>query len=254
MKVIKRSFSLSCSSCGLQQVCFPTGLMAADILRLDEIVNHKPYLEKGEVLYDAQAPFKSIFAIRSGMVKLYSSLEDGVDVIHGFYFAGDVVGLDGIESGYYQMTVEAVTETYVCEISYQQLKTLSAQLPNLSIQLYNVLSKKMNESYYQAQLLAINSAKQRLANFLFHMVERVRLRGYDESSFHLPILHREVANYLGLTPETVSRLLTNFHKQGIVSWKKRTLTLHNKTALKQAAGLKTSLEQVCPHCMKSSVS
>lgn len=224
--------------------------MNADILRLDNIVNHKPRLEKGEVLYHAQAPFKSVFAIRSGMVKLYSNLEDGTEVIHGFYFAGDVVGFDGIEPGVYQMTVEAVEETNLCEIPYNQLKELSNQVPNLNIHLYNVLSKKMNDSYYQAQLLAIKSAKQRLANFLFHTVERVRTRGYDEFAFHFPILHREVANYLGLTPETVSRLLTEFNKSGIITWKKRMVTLHDKEALKQVAGIKEPSSETCNYCPK----
>ncbi len=214
-------------------------------MRLDQIVNHKPRLEKGEQLYCAHDPFCSVYAIRSGMLKLYSNQEDGIEVIHGFYFSGDVVGFDGIESGEYQLNVEAIEPSTLCEIPYEQLQLLSVNIPNLSMHLYRVLGKKMNDSYYQAQLLAIKSAEQRLANFLYYTVDRIRSRGFDEFEFHLPILHREVANYIGLTPETVSRLLTKFHNQGIVTWKKRRVVLHDKDALRTLAGIPNVVDFKC---------
>ena len=254
MKETHRNFNPSCSSCGLQKLCFPTGLTHSDILSLDQVVVHdKPRLRKGEVLYHAHTPFKSLFAIRSGMVKIYTSLEDGTEVIHGFYFSGDVVGFDGIDSGRYQQTVEAVDETHLCELPYAELKTLAHQLPTLNLHLYEVLSRKLNDSIYQAQFLVIKSAEQRLANFLFHTIERIRLRGYDELDFYFPILHREVANYLGLTPETVSRLLSQLSKNKVVTWRKRRVTVHDKEALKQLAGIagiQEDLSTACTDCPK----
>ncbi len=253
MTVIQRNFNPSCSNCGLQGICFPMGLEHADINRLDQIVNHKPRLDKGEILYHSHDAFDAVYAIRSGMLKLYSNQEDGTEVIHGFYFPGDVVGFDGIETGVYQLNVEAIESSTLCEIPYNQLQSLSMEVPNLSMHLYHVLSKKMNDSYYQAQLLAIKSAEQRLANFLYHTAERVRARGFDEFKFHLPILHREVANYIGLTPETVSRLLTQFHKKGIVTWKKRQVTMHDKDVLRNLAGIPEVIEQSCIQCVECRV-
>lgn len=221
--------------------------MNTDIDQLDQIVNHKPKLEKGEQLYRAGEKFTSVYAIRSGLVKVVSIQGSGDEIIHGFYLPGDVVGFDGIAQAQYAMTAIAVSHTSLCEIPYSELSHLAEKVPKLNTHLYEIMSRKINDSYYQAQLLAIKSAEERLAGFLWHMMERFRVRGYIYTEFDLPILHREVANYLGLTPETVSRLLTKMHKSGVLTWKKKHISIHDIPALEILAGFNKegSCSQAC---------
>ena len=69
------------------------------------------------------------------------------------------------------------------------------------------------------------------------MAERYKNRGYAYDEFRLSILHRDVALYLGLTPETVSRILAKFNSDGIVSWKKKEVIIYNENKLKAVAGI-----------------
>lgn len=237
MSQIKSAFNASCLNCGLQKICFPTGLQKSDVDRLDDIVERKSPLKKNHLLYEAGQRFHSIYAIRAGVIKLYSYSDSGEEIVHGFYLPGDVVGFDGFLDKHYLYNAVALDSTSVCAIPYEELSDLSLKIPNLNQQIITVMSKKMQDGRLHSELLIKKNADQRVAQFIWQMAERFRSRGYAHDEFRLSILHRDVALYLGLTPETVSRILAKLNTEKIVSWKKKEVVIYNETALKNLAGM-----------------
>ena len=101
----------------------------------------------------------------------------------------------------------------------------------------SVMSKKMQDDRLHSELLIKRDADQRVAHFIWNMAERNQYRGYAHDEFRLPILHRDVALYLGLTPETVSRVLAKLSANKILSWKKKQVVIYDEEALKGVAGI-----------------
>lgn len=234
---MKSAFNASCLNCGLQKICFPTGLQKSDIDLLDEIVERKSPYKKNQHLFQTGEVFKSIYAIRAGAIKLYTYSDSGEEVVHGFCLPGDVVGFDGLLEDAYQFNAVALDTTSICNIAYENLSDLASKVPNLNKQMMSVMSKKMQEGRLHTELLIKRNADQRVAQFIWNMAERHQQRGYAHDEFRLPILHRDVALYLGLTPETVSRILAKLNADGVVSWKKKEVVIFNEEQLKKVAGI-----------------
>jgi len=243
MNEMKSAFNASCSNCGLQKVCFPTGLLKTDISRLDDIVERKSPYKKSDHLYQVGDKFNSIYAIRAGVVKLYTYSDSGEEIVHGFYLPGDVIGFDGLMDKHYSYNAVALDSTSVCNLPYDELSDLALKIPNLNQQIMMVMSKKMQDGRMHSELLIKRNADQRVAQFIWDMAERYKNRGYAHDEFRLSILHRDVALYLGLTPETVSRILAKFNTDGIVSWKKKEVVIFDEGKLRAIVGLTD-----CPVC------
>lgn len=225
----------SCSQCALQKICFPKGLYRADIQLLEEIVDRKPSLAKGEMLFRAGDPFSAVFAVKAGLIKVYTESEADGEVIHGFYLPGDVVGVDALAHNRYLFNAIALDVSNVCSIDLTQMHSLTSKVPNLNMHLLNIMSNEIVEGRLHSELLSKKSAEQRVANFLWSMVVRFRDRGYHYKEFRLNILHKEMASYLNLTPETVSRVLTKLSKQGVMTWKKKEVEVFDMELLQSLA-------------------
>ncbi|WP_127470420.1 fumarate/nitrate reduction transcriptional regulator Fnr [Thiomicrorhabdus aquaedulcis] len=237
MNEIKSAFNVGCLNCGLQKICFPTGLQKSEIDRLDEIVERKSPLKKGQHLFSTGDVFSSLFAIRAGVVKVYSYSDVGEEVIHGFYLPGDVIGVEAVATKTHHLNAIALDATSVCALPFDELSELSLQIPHLNQQMFTIMSKEVNEGRIHAEMLTKRNADQRVAQFIWDMAERYRNRGYFHKEFRLGILHRDVAVYLGLTPETVSRILAKLHQDQIATWKKKEVVIHNESKLRALAGL-----------------
>jgi len=237
MTNMKSAFNASCLNCGLQKICFPTGLQKLDIDLLDDIVERKSPFKKNHHLFETGQKFDSIYAIRAGAVKLYTYSDAGEEIVHGFYLPGDVVGFDGLVNGTYMYNAVALDTTSVCNLPYEQLADLALKIPNLNHQIMTVMSKKMQDGRLHSELLIKRNADQRVAHFIWNMAERNQNRGYAHDEFRLPILHRDVALYLGLTPETVSRILAKLNSDNVLSWKKKEVVIYNEDELKRIAGI-----------------
>ncbi|MDG6773392.1 fumarate/nitrate reduction transcriptional regulator Fnr [Thiomicrorhabdus sp. ZW0627] len=236
MTDVKMAFNASCLNCGLQKICFPTGLSKTEMDKLDDIVQRKAPLQKNQMLFSAGDKFTSLFAIRAGVIKVYSFSDGGEEIIHGFYLPGDVVGIDALASKVYMFNAMALDSTSVCAVPFDELSDLSQKIPHLNQQVFNIMSKEVVEGRLHSELLTKKNADQRIAQFIWSMAERFKSRGYHYLEFRLSILHRDVAVYLGLTPETVSRILAKLHQDNVVTWKKKELQIHDEVALRTLAG------------------
>lgn len=206
-----------CQTCSLSSLCLPLALELEDMSQFDSIIRRRSPLKRGEALFHQDDAFSSVYAVRSGSLKQVTTEGSGDDQLTNFYLPSELIGLDGIDEECYPGTVVALETTTVCEIPFDRLDSLSEALPELRAQLFRSMSKEMRDDRRMMRLLSRKTADQRLATFLAGLSDRFRRRGYSPYSFRLSMSRADIGNYLGLAVETVSRILSRFQQQGLVS-------------------------------------
>lgn len=226
----------TCQSCSLRSLCLPLSLDFSDIDRLDSIINRGRPLKKGEFLFRQEENFKALYAIRSGCIKTYSLTAQGEDQITGFYLPGELVGLSGIASQQYPVSAVAIETTTICEIPYSRFEQLTDQMPDLKRQFIKSLSKEIRDDLQMMLLLSQKNAEERVANFLMDLSARIQRRGYAADFIYLTMSRNEIANYLGLAVETISRVFSRLQKSEIITVNGRAVEIINQAGLEETAG------------------
>lgn len=232
-----QALKTSCGNCSMHQLCLPMGLEDADINRLDQIIGGRRRLGKDERLYQMGEPFRSLYAVRFGHFKTYQVNAAGEEQITGFQMAGELLGMDAI-SGTHHCDAVALEDSEVCEIPFSRLEELFGEVPALLRHFHRIMSQEITREQNVMLLLGNMRAEQRFAVFLVNLSARYAARGYSPNRFQLRMSREDIGNYLGLTIESISRLLSRFKKQGWLEVDKRELTLLDPARLKaMAAGL-----------------
>lgn len=216
-----------CNQCGIYKLCLPMGLNIGDMDRLDRIIKRRRPLEKGEHLYRGGDEFHAIYALRSGSLKSYFVNENGEEHVIGFKMPGDLVGLSGINGSHYANSLTALETSSVCEIPFEQLEELGAEIPGLQHHLLEIMSKEIQEEHEKLAMCSKMPADARLASVLLTLSGRFEERGYSANEFNLSMSRSDIANMLGLAVETVSRLFTQFQEQGMLRVERKHIQLLN---------------------------
>ena len=218
-----------CGTCNLREVCLPIGLAGSPQAELDERVYTRKRLKRGESLYRLGSTFESLFAVRSGFFKSRVVLEDGRDQVTGFHMAGEILGMDGIGTDSHTADAIALEDSEVCLIPYVQLEEYGLQR-----QLQRVMSRELVRDQGVMMLLGTMRAEERLAAFLLNLSQRFLARGYASREFHLRMTRDEIGSYLGLSLETVSRLFSRFHDEGLIAVQQKHVCILDIPGLKAA--------------------
>jgi len=174
-------------------------------------------LRYGEHLYWPGDRFTAIYEVRSGALKTCCVTEEGLEHVSGFYLPGELAGLDAIHGGRYPNTAIALEGCSVCEITLERLTTLAARDPALAGRLYKAMSRELFTGFTIRRILANGTAEGKLAIALLNLAERCNRRGVSPARFRLPMQRMELADYLGLAAETISRLFRRFQDNGWIS-------------------------------------
>lgn len=212
-KNLFRELTVSCSDCSLGELCIPHGLAQQDIDKLDDSVSHTKLLHAGDNLYHQDTPFKSLYALKSGSVKIISKNEEGGDDIMGVYLPGEIIGFDGVATDQYQCSIHALETSNICEID---LDSLQKNIPNIFKQLLKHASKSINQSN-NTNTVSKASAERRIVSLLLDLSDRYRLRGYFYTEFNLFLSRSEIGSLLNLSPETVSRGIRKLERDKLIS-------------------------------------
>ena len=231
-------FEVSCASCNLRELCLPAGLCAEDLARVENIVYARRRLKRGEALFNAGADFSAVYAIRSGFLKSSVLDGEGREQVTGFSMGGELLGLDGLGSGSYNATVVALEDSEVCVLPYALLDQMSREVPALQRHLHAVLAREIVRDHGVMLLLGSMRAEQRLATFLINLSKRFVRRGYSRSDFQLRMTREELGSYLGLKLETVSRLFSQFQKDGLIEVNQKHVRILDTHGLEQVLAAK----------------
>jgi CRP/FNR family transcriptional regulator len=176
----------------------------------------KGMAEPGQTFIDEGSPAGSFFNITSGTVKLFKLLPDGRRQITGFLRAGDFLGL--AVSSTYAFSAEAIGRVCYCRFARSRLRTLLAELPQMEHRLLEVASNELVAAQEQMLLLGRKTARERVASFLVAQARRSPAASVGAIAVSLPMTRADIADYLGLTIETVSRTMTRLRRDGLIAF------------------------------------
>ena len=216
-----------CSGCPIHRLCLPAGIEHARIGELDRVIVRRRRIARDQRLYRSADPFSSLYAVRFGLFKT-ARPHPGAEreyQITGFQMAGELLGMDAIGTARHGCDAVALEDSEVCEIPFARLAELFGRMPPLLRQFNRTLSGEITREQGVLLLLGSMRAEQRFAVFLVNLAARYAARGYSATTLQLRMSREEIGNHLGLTVESVSRLLSRFRKQGWVSVEHRKLTL-----------------------------
>jgi len=211
-------------------------LADSEIEHLDNIVQRKKLLKKGEFLFKAGDKFEAIHAIRSGSLKSYTISPEGIEQLTGFHLPGEMVGLNAVSTVSYPSFAKALETSLVCSIPFDRLEALARELPGLQSQLFRIMSSEIRDEQELMMLLSKKNADERFAAFVMNLSARYRRRGLSDKEFFLTMTRSDIGNYLGLAVETVSRLITRLQKKDLIEIKDRYLCIKDSSGLSQLAG------------------
>ena len=222
-----------CTSCTLRQFCLTMGLGPTAMREVDDLISNRTRVKKRDSLYLPGDPFNALFAIRLGSFKTLLLAEDGREQISGQHMAGEIVGLDGISTNLHACQAVALEDSEVCVLPFDRLDSLAQDIPSLRHNLYRFISKDICRDQDMMFLLGSRCAEERLALYLLNLADRYRMRGYSSSEFVLRMTRKEIASYLGLKLETVSRLFSHLHEEGLIQVQGRAVKLLDLVALRK---------------------
>jgi len=223
-----------CSHCNLREICLPLGLNRAELERIDKrLVAVRRRVTRGETLFRRGERFRSLFAVWMGFFKTCVPASDGRDQVTGFQMAGELIGMDGIGHGVHQAQAVALENSQVCVIPFDELETLSREIPSLQAQFHKAMSREIVRKERVMLLLGSRNADERLAAFLLNLSHRLRARGFSGSSVVLRMTREEIGSFLGLSLETVSRTFSKFQADGLLTVRTRQIRLTDTEGLQR---------------------
>lgn len=202
-----------CSACAVRFLTVCDALDAADLDRLAEIVQTVT-IEAGDVLFDEAEPASAMYNVTQGTLKLYKLLPDGRRQITGFLTTGDFLGLSVEDS--YAYTAQAVTDATLCRFPRAKLEHLLADFPKLQRRLFALAANELAAAQDQMLLLGRKTAREKICSFLVGLADKAARRGLPSNPVDVPMTRSDIADYLGLTTETVSRTFTQLKASQVI--------------------------------------
>ncbi len=204
-----------CRNCDIvREVAFCADLSHDEVKRLATVRCHAAFPASFTVFREGDAS-DHLFSISNGAVKLYKLMPDGRRQIIDFLFSGDIFGL-GVDGGYCY-TAETITPTHLCRFTHRKLDSLLVEIPRLERRMYAMAIKDLVAAQEQMLLLGRKTAREKVASFLVQLSRRAVQTGLPASPIALPMSRADIADYLGLTIETVSRTFTQLKRDAIIA-------------------------------------
>jgi len=223
----------SCAGCSVRELCLPAGVGRDDMQRIDALVRPPRPLAAGEAIYHEDAPHRALFVVRGGSLKSIRIGAQGAEQILGFHYPGEIVGFDGFVDGRHQSSALALQASRVCRLPIARLEEACADVPGLRQQLMRLMSREMHDDHEHIEIMGRSQAVSRLALFLASLAKRYQRLGLNPRHLDLSMSRADLANYLGLVLETVSRLFGRLQEMGVLDVRRKKLTILDHQRLRE---------------------
>ena len=225
---------IQCGSCPIRHRAICARCDDDELAVLEKIKNYKTF-EAGQPINwrgDDLAHFSSIV---SGIATLTRTMEDGRTQMVGLLLPSDFIGRPGRDEVEFDVT--AVTDVTLCRFERRPFESLVAEVPHISQRMMEMALDELQAAREWMVLLGRKTAREKIATFLEMIVRRSSAPGERVHHYALPLTREEIADFLGLTLETVSRQLTKLKKDGIVDFvNRRDFVVKDLSALHDASG------------------
>jgi len=224
----------ACERCGLKPNALPPGMSNSAILAFDQALRTLPMLERGDVLFRNGDPCRGLYIVRAGSLKTEALSEAGVAQILGFHLPGQLLGVAGMSQYQYTCDAVALERSAVCELPFAQLEMLLGGYPAVRQHILQLLGDAAQRHHRHLLLMGRRQAQERLAQFIRDIAEQQRTP--FGAPFRLSMSRHDLANYLGLAIETVSRLFSKMRAQGVLEVHGKRITIRDRAALLALCG------------------
>lgn len=194
-------------------------------------------LEAGSFLYHAGERAHHLYVVRVGSFKSVRVRRSGEEHIVGIHLPGDIFGLESMQSDVHTLDAIALETAGVCSIPVETIDAVMAEFPGIGRQLGSMVGKQFSELYTHQMLMQCFGARERLALFLLRYSERLESSGRSGEAFDIVLARRDLANYLGLQIETVSRIFSALRNDGIIDVDGKLVAIRDLQQLRLAAGM-----------------
>jgi CRP/FNR family transcriptional regulator len=221
----------NCSACAVRVLCLAGGLDANGLSQLDTMIGRRRRVLRGEYLFRRGEAFSKLYAVHLGHFKTTHLNRQGVSRVTGFALSGELLGMSAIASAQHDADVVALEDSEVCEIPYERLAGLFSHSVQLLMQFHRLMSQEIAREQAAMLFLGNMPAEQRLAHLLLNLSNRYAARGQSPSSYLLRMSREDIGAYLGLTVESISRLIARFRTKGWIRLEHRDLQILDRAAL-----------------------
>ena len=199
----------SCSHCSVRLVSVCAVLSPTELQEMEAMSRGARFAAR-EVLVSQGVQADSVFTVTEGVVRLYRLLSDGRRQVLGFALPGDFLGLSLLDI--YSFSADAVTDTTVCRFPRKAFIAYAEPRPHLMQRLHEFASHELSLAQDQMVLLGRRTAEERVGAFLISLRDRLSRLGHASATLPLAMSRQDIADYVGLTIETVSRTFTKLAK------------------------------------------
>ncbi len=226
---------MNCQRCSLDAMCELLGYDEGDVYLPEGTLLRRQSVARGETIFRSGDPFRSFFAVKSGSFKTIVTPAHGEEKVIGFHFAGEMVGTDGIAGDVYTSTARAMEASLICELRLEQLQQVGCSELELKERVISILGQEIAFSHRLNATLIRQSSEQRMAAFILNVSSRKDERGVSGSDFKLSMSRSDIASYLGLASETVSRTFMRLQKLGMIKIRNKHVQMLDLAALEALA-------------------
>ncbi len=202
-----------CISCAARSLTICAPLKEHDLGRIGDIAQTQSHSAQA-VLFEEGDSADHLFNVTGGAIKLFRLLPDGRRQIMAFLYTGDFIGMSADDR--YDYTAETITSSTLCRFPRRKLEDLMDESPTLQKRLFALAKTDLQAAQDRMVLLGRKTAQEKIASFLLDMSERAGSRGQPDNPVFVPMNRADIADFLGLTTETVSRTLTRFRGERLI--------------------------------------
>lgn len=225
----------NCTTCRWSRACIARALDPRGLAELARYVTHGGPIRHGEQLYRQGDKLEALYVLRAGSIKVYLDSEDGCEQALAFLYPGDMFGFDAIANNRHPTSAVALETAAYCAIPYERVMALGAKMPSVSHEVMRAAATGVMAAHHHVMLLGQKSAPARFAMFLLDLSARLAARGCSKTEFNLSMSRQDIANYLAVAVETISRLFTDLDHRGVIAVDRRLVKILSLPALEAVA-------------------
>jgi CRP/FNR family transcriptional regulator, anaerobic regulatory protein len=199
-----------CADCDVRMVSVCAALETNELCALDSLARQVTF-EPKSTLYTQGDPANSVYNVTEGVVRLYKLLPDGKRQIVGFAIPGDFLGLAMADR--FDLSADAVQSVNVCRFSREDFSNFVDEKPHLLRRLHEFATHELSLAQDQMVVLGRRTAEEKVASFLIGLRNRLSRIGRTSVTVPLPMSRQDIADFLGLTIETVSRIFARLARE-----------------------------------------
>jgi len=223
-----------CSDCPVLKTSLFSSLSGEQVSRLGCVFRPARY-RKNQILFFEGGSAQHLFALHAGLVKLVKSLENGKDRITGVLFPGQLFGLEALSQPNYPLTAVTLRDSEICAATREEVITFLQSNPEIALGMLRFLVAEIGRVRGQVTDMSFKDARMKVATFLLSLVASDPSPHNGRLVLTLPLSRQEIGEILELSPETVSRTLTAFRREQLITAHGRQLVIQNLEGLQSSS-------------------